>query len=448
MPFLLPMRNKFAESDFKRVFNFRDDKSTGRSILLINYILVNLGNILVTGSFNMSFLNSNGIDIVSAGIILFIPYIAWLFSVFSPMILVRFKRRRMLLLFNYTFYYTCVVLGTTVMPLFVHDTAARTVCFGILLFLGNLSNALLGSGSTVWHASFLPDGKDRNIFFSFQYMSVAVISMATAVLGSILADSLADSPAEAQIISLLRYIAYAVFIINGLILMLIPKEYPYHVSNEKRRLSDVFSIPLKTRKFFLTSILLVVWTIVCNLNSTTWNYFVLNTLGFKYIYTYISTVAAGIGCIFTLHLWRKAIDRFSWYRMFALTILLTGLYEFVYGFVTAKTLGVYIIISIISGFGAVGTNLVFANLLYMNLPAENRDIYTTYWNFLSNISILAGAMLGTAFVSWCEKNGPWELFGLIFYGSQFLVWIKFTGLIGVFFAAVRLIPHIKPDKEV
>ena len=151
---MLNIKDRIKYSDFFRVFNFRNALATGRSMQLVNTLIASIANVFVGGVFYTGFLTVNGIDIVRVGIIAFIPYIAWGFSLFSPLILSRFKKRRGLLLFNHFFYYLCVVLGTTLMPMFVADYGQRTVWFAVFLFVGNVSNALIGSGTTAWHIRF------------------------------------------------------------------------------------------------------------------------------------------------------------------------------------------------------------------------------------------------------------------------------------------------------
>ena len=112
-------KDRLVYSDFHRVFNFKTEESKGASILLINTALSNIANAVVSGTLYTAFLVANGIDIVKVGIITFIPYMTWALSIFSPMIMSHFKTRRAVLLFNSVFYYTCVVLATTVMPMLV-----------------------------------------------------------------------------------------------------------------------------------------------------------------------------------------------------------------------------------------------------------------------------------------------------------------------------------------
>ncbi len=444
---MISLKNRWKYSDFFRLFNFRDEHSVGRSILLTNTLITTIANIFVSGVFYTGFLTVSGIDIVRVGIITFIPYIAWGFSLLSPVLLSKFKRRRGLLLFNHIFYYACVVLATTVMPAFVADYNQRTIWFAVFLFAGNVLNALVGSGTTAWHVHFLPDGDDRNIFFSYSNLIGTVVGTVVAIASSVYADSLTGSPLQGQIITILRMVSLVLFILCGLLLYLVPREYPYPISTDKKvSVLDIITVPIHSKKFLLTALIVMLWNAVSSLNGSTWSYYVLNTVGVGYTYMYIGSVVSALGSVFLLKYWRRAINYYSWFTILLFTVFVTGLMEFPIGFSTSSTKWVYIVVSIIQGLNAVGTSLVFANLFYINLPHGNMDIFITFWNLTANISALVGSVAGTWFISVTEPHGPWMILGLPFYGSQFLTWIKFLFLMGLCVYIKLIIPHIQPDK--
>lgn len=439
--------DRIKYSDFFRVFSFRDDLSKGRCFLLLNTLISSVANVFITGVFYTGFLTINGIDIVRVGIIAFIPYIAWAFSLLSPVILSKIKKRRAILIANVVFYYATVVVATTVMPVFVTDYALRTVWFGVFLFLGNTSNALFGSGSAAWHINFLPKGDDRNIFFSYSNLISALVGTGVAISASLLADSLAGSPQQAIIITNMRYVAAGLLILSASLLFLIPKEFPYANIGSKVSVLDIIRIPIRSRKFLLTALIVMLWSCFANVNASTWVYYVLNTVQVSYTYIYIGSIVNAICSAFLLRYWRRAISLHSWSTLLLLTVFMTALLEFPIAFATSQTKWVYIVVSVIQGFVSVGTSLVFANLFYVNLPKGNTDIYITFWNFSANISVLIGSAFGAWFLSLTEPHAPWMLLGLPFYGSQFLVVIKGLLLLGLC-AYIRYVTvQIQPDPE-
>ena len=221
---------KFKDTDFYRLYNLKDERSRGRSMILANTLLCSIGNIFVTGTFQTAFLAANGIDIVRVGIITFLPYFCSLLSLLAPKLLSKFPRRRWLLFANHLNYFTCLVLATTIMPMFVEDPGARTFWFAFFLIIANAFNALIGSGTTAWSMQFLPEGRDRNFYFSVSNIVTNVLGTVTAIGASLAADALAGSPKQAQIITILRFVSFVIMLIGGSLQLLVPKEYPYETT--------------------------------------------------------------------------------------------------------------------------------------------------------------------------------------------------------------------------
>ena len=130
--------SRVKDSMFCQLYNLKDEYSTGRAMILIGQMLFAVGNIFISGTFYTAFLMESGIDIVQVSILSIIPNVCWLFGLFAPKVFAKIKRRRGILLFNHLFYYTCMVLLPNLIPVFVEDTGARTVCFAVLLIVGTL----------------------------------------------------------------------------------------------------------------------------------------------------------------------------------------------------------------------------------------------------------------------------------------------------------------------
>lgn len=414
--------NRIRYSEFFYVFNFRNSEAKGRSCLLINVLLVNVGNVLSTGLLYTGFLAEYGIDIVSVGVITIVPYLAWLFSLFSPVVLSRFKKRRGLLIFNSIFFHVCTTLAVTVIPMLVSDTQLCLLIIGVLIFLGNLSNALLGSGATAWHVNFL-QGKAQSAYFAYQTLFGAVISAVTGLFSSLLADSLSGSPNLRIMLGVLRFAAFAIFVINTLQLYLIPKEYPYNNTKARFKPMDVVKISAQSTTFLLTAVFVFFWHTLCYLNASTWNYYLLNTAGYSYSIIFFNTIIYAVFSIFFMRLWKHSISKISWYSTMLICLIVAGLMEFAISLSTAKTPGIYIAVAVIQNFNAVGINLLMASLFYINLPEQNHDIHAMFWNFCCNMGMLVGSALGAWFIAAVGDHVGYFL-GLPYHSSQYLVIIK------------------------
>ena len=121
--------------------------------------------------------------------------------------------------------------------------------------------------------------------------------------------------------------------------------------------------------------------------------------------------------------------------------------EVLYSFTTSSTLWWYVIVSVYCGLYSAGLNLVYANLFYINLPKGDQDVYYLFWNFGANILAFCGATFGTFFLSICQQFEPVSIFGLPFYGSQFLPWVRFvlTSLMCVYIW--KITPLTQPDED-
>lgn len=442
------LKRRFLDSDFCRVYNFRSEKSKGSTMLLIHSMLWNFGNPLITGVFYTAFLAQNGIDIVKVGIISFIPYLSWCFSLVSPMFLRKFKRRRALLLGNHMFYYICVVLATTIMPYFVADPFMRTVWFAVFLFIGNVANAIIGPGTMAWHIHFIPEeNNDRNIYLSYQNLGSSIISTAVAITSAVVADALSGSPQEALFIEILRYAAFALFVVDGLLLFLVPKEYEYTYSGSSFGFRDIFTLPFKQKKFLYCALVCFFWNFIALTNGSTWSYFLINTVEMPYLMTLITSIACVLGNMFLLRYWRRLISRFSWHRMLMVCFLLEAMQELFFSFTSRDTHWVFIATSVYAGLIAVGLNLTYANLFYINLPKGDRDVYHVFWNLGANIMAFLGASFGTWLINLFIEIEPIRLFGVDFYGSQFLLWVRFILTILLALFIWKITPLTQPDPD-
>ncbi len=426
--------NKSKDSEFRFLFNFHDELAVGRSALYIYNILITITNAIITGVMYTAFLTVNGINIVNVSIITFIPFVAWVFSLFTPMIYARIKRRRGILLFNTTFYYTCVVLATTVMPYFVKNPTDRTIWFAVLLLAGNISNALLGSGSTAWHIHYISEERSRTGYFAYTNIANTAVSTIISISAALAADALSGSPKQAVIINIMRFGAYVLALVSTLYLWLRPKnEYPYPVPKNKVKFLDVLRDPISAKAFRYTSLIFFIYNFAANVNAGSWSYYVMNTLHYKLIIMYSINIAYSLAYIFMLGRWRRSVSKHNYFKVYLFATAVAMLLEIPMAITRSGTIWIYIVTSILQGINLVGISYINSNLFYINLPEEKTDTCIVFWNLGANIFALIGSLAGTWFISFTERTGPYVInFDFLFihvhdytiYGSQLLVYIK------------------------
>lgn len=219
------MGNKWKTSTLRYVYNAKDDRGRGRLCMLISGIMSGLVGQLSSGLFYTGFLLGHGIDIVDIAIITFIPYITCFLNIFSPWLLEHFKKRKLILAAGKLLYYFINIVGITLLPELIEDPEARLAGFIAIVVVSNSINALFSSGYSAWQANFLPDDVRMDYFTSSGCIN-SLLSYIIVFCVSIITDRLEGSPDQLIMITMLRWIAFGLAVVDCLI-QLIPKEYPY-----------------------------------------------------------------------------------------------------------------------------------------------------------------------------------------------------------------------------
>lgn len=238
-------------------------------------------------------------------------------------------------------------------------------------------------------------------------------------------------------------VSFVLFLLGGFCVLLVPKEYPYPVSDQSYKLKDVFLRPIRDHKFFYTILLAAGWNCIGNFNANTWSYYILNTVGMKYLLTYTCAIVCTVGSLFLLGAWRRAIGRYGWLRILFINIALSALMEFTVSLTTERTVWIYIITQVIAGINLIGAQITIGAVFYMNLPKKDPDLFTTFYNFAVNFSIFLGSLFGTWLLSLLEGFCS----GLPVYGSQLLVLVKGLCFCGMCLYIWKMAPVLKPRDD-
>ena len=308
------LQKKWQQSIVHQVFDWKDERGRGRFCVMMSGLLSSMVGQMVNGLFLTSFLLLYGMDKSEIGILTFIPYLASLLNVFSPTLLERFQKRRGLLIGMRLFYYLVNILGITILPTVVKDSEARILGFVVLVFLANAVNQLASSGWTVWTAEFLPE-EIRVDYFQvttcIQNAFIWVFALGISFLG----DRVSGTEHELILLTVVRYSALILAALDCLI-WLIPKEYPY-ASRERIKLSNIFLLPMRQKKFLITSLLVAGYYFSASFASGTLTAYLLQDVGVSY------SLVNGINAVyfafffFLSGFWKKFVVKHYWYKALA-----------------------------------------------------------------------------------------------------------------------------------
>ena len=410
-----------------RCFKGKSDEEKGRRIMLTSTVLQAIVNQMTTGIFFTGFLAAYGFDIVNIGIVTLAPYISNLASVFTPALLHRFPKRKGILVGCKLIYYILAVAAFTLMPLVVTDTGMRMLTLSALLILANIFNGIATSGFSSWHVNFIPKEVRSDYFTAVQFLS-NLIPGAMLLFSGMITDALSNSPAQLTLLTTLRWLAFAVALVDVFCLSR-PKEYEYNAEATEKN-ADIFRIPLKNHRWLMVMGAVVLWNVSSLSISSALQVFLLEDVGVSY--TYYNLIIILYSAAFPLFsgFWKKKIEQFSWLSVYGFTLLVYAICQLAYCFITPMN---YLIlmsaVRITQHVIGVGQNIAFANLQYICMPREHRTCYTSLYYFIFYLSALLGLGLGTL---WCAvyENLTLSIFGftlttvpILMMASGFLILI-------------------------
>jgi len=416
-------------SNFRELFNLRDESAKGRSIGLFSTVIVALYNALITGIFYTGFLSMYGMSITDAGIITFLPYIGNLFTIFSSRVLARFKRRKPILIASRIVYYGLYIIATNLMPLFVHDPQARLVWFVAILLVAYSINALFTPGFTVWFYNFYPtDNAQRTRYLQYQEILSSIMSSAVLLLSSVLADAVKGSEYQNQLILGLRYFAFVLVLVE--LYARSRAREPLSEDKPKLQLRKVFTLPMQYPKFRNCMIMMFVWTYLASIPNSVWGYHILNHLNFSYTLINTMTVMYSVILLLTSNLWRKVLNRYSWIKTYGIGLLLWVPAEIMAFYLRPNDTAMFVANSLMKNVIQVGLHLAYANILYLNLPKENATAHIAYNTLGCNLFTFLGLMTGTL-LSAISEDQTYLFMGMEIYSVQLICLVRSAGMLAL-----------------
>ena len=387
--------------------------------MLFSSIMAGLVGQLSGSLFYTSFLLMYGLDKSQIGILTFIPYITCLLNIFSPSILERFKKRKWILVTSKLAFYTVNIIGITLLPMLIKDPKALLLWFVIFIIIANAINQLFASGFSAWNANFLPDHVRVDYFNSASCINSA-ITFAVTLAVSVIGDNLKDTPQEAPMLIAIRFIAFALAIVDCAI-WLIPKEFPYATA-AKTKFSNIFTLPFKNKRFLGTILIAASYTFALNIPNATLNAYILDDVGISY------TLCNGINATYFLfflffsNMWKKLISKQYWFRAFAIVLIIHAATYYAYAFVTADTVWLYVTVRFAQHVLGVATGTIMSSLPYINLPDEDRTNYLSFHTIVANLAAFFSMMIGTVFTKVMGENII-RVFGYPFSSTQILLFV-------------------------
>ena len=437
------LKQLYRSSDWYTVYNLSNEHSRARFSLLCTTIVQAMVGGFSGGIFYTGLLVGYGINIVNISIISVVPYIASLFSLFTPYIFSRIPRRRTILTITRILYYTINILGVTLLPQLVHDPAGRVVGLIVIIFLSNIISALFSPGYSPWHMYHItPDV--RTSYHACNAFVSSISSTVVTVLASLFTDSL-EGQAQLNLITTLRYIAYGIAFLDVYFLQK-PKEPEYATSTDRPKLLDIIRIPMSNSKFRLTMLICVLLYITTNLSTSIEHVWLLETVKADYFYINVLNAIHPLFLITTSKLWGRYMNKYGTFHSIAVSCIFFMPTFLIWAFVDhSNYLWLYTIGKVAMFTVYVLMQLSSANLIYVNLPKEDQICYICFYNILVNLSMFVSIMSGTYLLT-SAGDSAWNLLGHSITGVPIVLLIK--GLLMILFGLFVLLirKKVEPDQ--
>jgi len=432
--------------DCHDIFGFHDEDAKGRTVYIFCVILNAFYNVFITGVFYTGFLSMNGMSITDAGIVTFIPYLGNLFSVFSSKILRHFKRRKPVMIAAKIYFYAMYILAATVMPQFVVDPQQRLYWFAAIVFLAYALYAPFDPGFVIWFYRFFPkDEARRSRYLLYQQIAASIVASVILIFSGMITDAVTNAENQRALINGMRYFAF-VLVLLEIAIQVQAKEYPVP-PEPPLRLSQIFTLPMRYKKFMYCTLLMFAWNYIGNLNNGLWSYHLLNHLNFSYTLINTMAVMGTVILLTTSGLWQKVLARYSWIKTFGLALLLWVPTEFGFFVLTGEQIGLYVLLTVVQYILSAGINLSYANVLYMNLPKENETALIAFNTLGRNFLAFLGLLTGT-YVSSLTGDATAPFMGMQIYSVQHTTLLRAAT---IFVMGALLVKHWRaftPDEDI
>lgn len=354
------------------------------------------------------------------GLMSMISSVANILQMFAPLLLERFPKRRKLLVFlrSANLFFNVLFLG--LIPLFPVGAQARLTLFAGTVLIVNVLNAFCGPGFSVWTIQSVPQNVRRS-FFTVITMTVGAVVALFNLAGSAVVDFFSARGQEYTGLLVLRLFCVGLVIADTVSYSKI-KEYPYPGSGEKFTVKDLFVLPLREKKYLRTVAVTFLWNIAANVPGSYYTVYLLKNVQVNYSFIMLCSMLNVPVVLLLTPVWSKLAGRFrmSWFKMLYIAMGLYLIHYVLLGLVTPATVWLYPVALLWAYLMAIGINLSFTCIPYVNIPEKNQAAFIGFYSAVANLAVFIGVWIGRTFVTGTEEVCL-RLIGMEFTGKQLLV---------------------------
>ena len=390
------LKRLYMRSSWYPVFNFRNDAGKARSALLATIIPQAIVSGFTGGTFYTGLLIGHGINIVNISILTMIPYIASLFTIFTPYILERFPKRRVILSVARIAYYLINIIGITLLPQLVHEEGARVKGLIIIIFASYAINFLF-NGYSPWHMPYIT-ADVRNTYYTAQTLVSNITSSVVMLIASSVLDSIPED-SRLGFITTLRYVSFFIALLDVYLLQ-VPKEPSYLASTDRPKLVDIFRRPLQDKRFRITVLVLGLYQLFAGLPSSALSAWLLDKVKVSYLYITVVDATFFLFVLFTSRIWNKFLWKFGACKTMIAVLISETLAVGAYAFVNhSNYLWLMTLVRFTQHFFSMAWSFGTNHIYYETMPPRDQTAHTSFYTLSQHLMVFLGMSIGTWVIS-------------------------------------------------
>jgi len=395
------LKRLYMRTSWYPAFNFRNDYGKARTALLASIIPQAMVSGFSGGIFYTGLLIGHGINIVNISILTMIPYIASLFTIFTPYILERFPKRRLILSAARIAYYLINIIGITLLPQLVHDEGGRITGLIIIVFVSYAINFLF-SGYGPWHMIYIT-ADVRNTYYTAQTLVSNLSSSLVLLIASSIMDAIPED-ARLPFITTLRYVAFGIALIEVWLLQL-PKEPAYLASTDRPKFIDIFRRPLQDKYFRVTLLILGIYQLFANLPASALSAWLLEDVHVSYLYITIIDSTFFLFVLFTSRIWNRFLHTKGVCKILVAVLISETLAVGAYAFVNHNNyLWLMTLVRFTQHFFSMAWSFGVNHIYYETMPPKDRTAHVSFYTLSQNLMVFISMTLGTSIIAAMGDN--------------------------------------------
>ena len=351
---------------------------------------------LTTGAFLVGFLKHMGADDTICGYILSIPILAAAIQFLAPIVLERLEFRLRIILLGNGLHRLLLSLMILIPFLPLPSAIKLWITAGIYL-LSNLSVSFVTPAAANLYVSFVEPQNRGKYFGNRESWLLVFATVMNLVLGKAL-DLFRDAGNERGGFLVIYGTIFLLTLLNAWCFFQM-REVPLGHSPEPMKIREVFTLPLKSRRFLRFFVLSVLWNLSFQFSAAFFGIYQVNELALTYTEINLYGMLSNVTYFLCAQWWGRIADRKGWSFTTRISFLFLGITCVMWFFIVKGSLlaPLMSMAMLLSGIAWSGLNVSMFNLQFDFMPEERRTVYigfnSTVSGLLGYAASLAGAML-------------------------------------------------------